>query len=127
MQAGEEDEVLEAGEAQVERAVAGRDHPDQRAQLGRAAGAAVEHVGGALAGVDEPAEDPHQRRLAGAVGARAGACTSPARDLEVDAAQRVDGAEAAVQALDLDGGTRARPHGGERHGVNVRARRLRLR
>ena len=101
VQAGEEDEVLGAGDAQVERAVAGRDEADAPARRAAALGGA-EHAHAPFGRVDEPGEHPQQRGLAGAVRAEqrvhlAGACG------EVDARQRRSRAVAADEAADLDG------------------------
>ena len=123
VQAGEEDEVLEAGQAQVERAVAGGHHPDQLAQLAGASGAAVEHVGRAALGSTSPDRIRIRRRLPGAVGTEK-RMDLAGLDLEADAAQRLDRAEPAVRSSTSTAGTAARAtrvrtrveaNGGDRH------------
>ena len=55
------------------------------------------------------------------------ACTSPAATSRSMPLRASHGAEAAMQALDLDGGTgRERPHGGDRHVLTVRPVAARL-
>ena len=122
--AREEHEVLEAGQAQVERAVAGRHEADELPQLARAAGRAVEHVRRAAGGLDQSAEDAHERRLPGAVGTQQRVDLT-GLDLEADPAQRLDRAEPPAQIIDLhgrDGGegrarvrARVEANGGDRH------------
>ena len=102
VQAGEEDQVLGAGDAQVERAVAGRDEPDAPAR-GAAALARAEHAHAALGRVDEPGEHAQQCGLAGAVRAEQSVHLARAGG-EVDTRQRLACAVAANEAANLDGG-----------------------
>jgi hypothetical protein len=89
--AGEEHEVLEAADAQVERAVAGRHEPRPARDVDRA---------GRRLG--EAGQNPQQRRLAGAVGPEQRVDLAVA-DLHADAAQHLALAEAPREAADVDG------------------------
>ena len=72
----------------------------------------------ALGGLVDAGEDVEHRRLAGAVGAD-DRVDRPGGDGERDVGQRLDGAEADADVLDLHGrDVRARVHAGRRHAVH---------
>src|SRR5690349_18808075 len=101
MQPGEESEVLESGEPQVERAVARRYEADHLTQLTGPANAPVEDIGLAGRRVDEATENAHERRLARTVRPQQTVDLAEG-DLEIYAAQGFHGAELAPQPFNLD-------------------------
>ena len=108
----DEAQVLAAGQVLVDRGVLAGEADALANGLGVAGHVDAEHLGPAVVGLEDGGEDAHGRRLAGAVGSeqaehRAG------RHGEVDAGQRLDGAEALGEALDPDGGGGGRGHGGD--------------
>ena len=118
VQSAEEGEVLEPGDAEVERAVAARDEADEPARLAVAPlDLLAEHAHGARARAHEAGEEPQERRLPGAVRAEERLDLAWA-NREGDAVEREFPGEAADQVVRLD----HRRHGRSRSGNGNRAR-----
>ena len=95
LEPAEEDEILQAREPQVERAIARRHRPDAGTERPPAARrVATGHADVAAVGLDEPGQDTEECRLAGAVRSQERMDLAAADD-EGDPVERDDPAEAA--------------------------------